>query len=82
LKVSIIQDHDTILIMNFNRYWISDKSGMGREKWVYFGGQFDSPYEAFEHVRDRYESWAQDPDDYRFRIELNVALPPGMDVKC
>jgi hypothetical protein len=59
-----------------NRYWMSDKSGMGREQWKYFEGDFAGDRaEALDHVISRYESWAQDPEDFRYGLELNVPRP-------
>lgn len=81
-SLALVRNEKKMLVV-FNRYWVSDKSGTGREKWKYFTGEFESSHEAWEHVRGRYEGWAQDPDDYRFRVELNVVPPRGdAEVVC
>ena len=59
--------------MIFNRYWICDKSGIGREKWLYFTGDFGGDLEeARWHILDMYESWAHHAERYHIDIELNV----------
>ena len=57
----------------FNRYWITDRSGIGHGKWKYFVGDFenDKSY-AKEHILETLETWAQWPESYSLEIELDV----------
>lgn len=60
----------------FNRYWICDRSGSGRGKWLYFIGDFgDDKGYAREWVIERYETWAHHAESYIIDIELDVKPP-------
>lgn len=62
--------------MKFNRYWICDKSGSGREKWHYFIGDYNGDYEyARDFILYREEEWALHADSYSLEIELDVEAP-------
>jgi len=60
--------------MIFNRYWISDSSGLGVGKWQYFTGDFASfdDDELRHYILEEYESWVYYSDSYSFEVERNV----------
>ena len=62
--------------MIYNRYWISDSSGLGYEKWQYFEGNFEGmdETEIRLYVEETYERWAA-WTHYSFGYELNVTPP-------
>lgn len=60
----------------FNRYWICDKSGIGRGQWRYFVGEYSGDKEyARDVILDFYEGWAIWADSYSLEIELDVVPP-------
>lgn len=58
------------------RYWICDKSGHGRDKWIYvYEPWVDDEDEAKHYILEKYEDWARFAEYYGFGVELQV-IPP------